>query len=310
MDNGIDRIRHRDPSPDVSDSASVRDGAKPPTDTARTPEIAAPADMSAAAHLSKAVQAAATELRLDAFLDATRPVVHTPEGDVRVAAPYREAASERAPSIERAVARNTPELRAIAARIGISESDLRHIQRGGGDPELVQRLTQALVDAGRLPASVREAHPPFESRDLETRVRVMMSDYGIGYDEAGYVRQALAHIAPTKSSLVRVSLATVRPGDVFARAPGIPVGILRRVRELSPAEESERRQESGFETGRIVAYEVDASHPFTDVDGGGVSREVWWHDEETGRWARSSTACGVEAPFDAVYRPAAPGAHE
>jgi hypothetical protein len=324
MDNGIDPTHRRNAAPDVPDHAPVHAGAKPAAAAERPPEIPELPDANAA-RVAKAVQAAATEQRLDAFLDATTPVYHTPEGDLRVAAPHREPVDTRtydAPGQdggpqgivlhrEHSAMRHTPELRAIAARVGISEADLRLVQRGGGDPEHVRRLTQALIDAGRLPERVLgDYEPRRESHDLGLRVRAMMAEYGLGFDEAGYVRQAIAHVAPGKTALARVSLATVRPGDVFAAAPGIPVGILRRQREPSAAEEAKLREEPGFETGRIVAYEVDSSHGdvLAELDHGGVARETWWHDEDTGAW-RTLASTGQErtfAPFDAVYRPVAP----
>jgi hypothetical protein len=323
-DNSIDPTRRRDASVDVADHAPIDAGAKPAGAAARTPEIPALPDTNGAL-LAKAVRSAATEQRVDAFLDATTPAYHTPEGDVRVAAPYRQPVDVRtydAPGQdgapqgivlyrEQSAMRHTPELRAIAARVGISEADLRLVQRGGGDPEHVRRLTQGLIDAGRLPAKVLgDYEPRRESHDLGLRVRAMMAEYGLGYDEAGYVRQAIAHVAPGKTALARVSLATARPGDVFAAVPGTPVGILRRQREASAAEEAELRKKLGFGTGHIVAYEVDSSHSdvLAELDHGGVARETWWHDEDTGAW-RTLASTGEErtfAPFDAVYRPVAP----
>jgi hypothetical protein len=319
--DSIDPTRRRDSYADVANDPHVlacsRRPAAKPVELREVPDLPDPS----APLLARAVWAATTQRRLDGFLDATIATYQTPEGAVRVAAPYRwgsvsdktfaDAGYDDAPAgillhRERVIARNSPELRAIAARLGITAEDLRRVQRGGGRPEHVRRLTQALIDAGRLPATARG---PVESSrelcDLASRVRQMMADYGLGYDEGGYVRQAVAHLDPARTALVRVSPATARPGDVFARAPGVPVGILSRTREPSAAEEAELRKQRGFATGRIVAYEIDSSHGdvLADVDHGGVARETWWHDEQSGAWRGN----GVVPAFDAVYRPVAPG---
>lgn len=71
---------------------------------------------------------------------------------------------------------NQPGMRAAISASGM----------GRGTPEQIQRVTQALIDAGKLPPKSEET--PGD----RSRVRRMMWDYGLGTDCAGYTAQAAA----------------------------------------------------------------------------------------------------------------------
>ena len=61
--------------------------------------------------------------------------------------------------------------------------DLSDVFIGHAPPDKVQTLTQALIDGGKLP-------PPGNGATTEQRIRTMMTDYGLGFDCAGYTQQA------------------------------------------------------------------------------------------------------------------------
>jgi hypothetical protein len=79
---------------------------------------------------------------------------------------------------------NKEELVKICKKAGISGNVLNNARVGRPTPEQLVQVTQALIDAGKLP-------PP--NRDLNTaekRIHQMQFDWGIGVDCAGYVREA------------------------------------------------------------------------------------------------------------------------
>jgi len=72
---------------------------------------------------------------------------------------------------------------AVACRGKVPAYEVQFARWGRASPSALARITQALIDAGKLPGP--EAGPPGE------RVRAMQWAYGIGFDCAGYVQQAL-----------------------------------------------------------------------------------------------------------------------
>jgi hypothetical protein len=111
----------------------------------------------------------------------------------------------------------------LGARAGVGGPPARCGQPTAKD---LVKLTQALIDAGRL--------PPGDAADLEKRIRRMQWDHGIGVDCAGYSKQALlacsskapkTYAAGVESfrdldttragSYARVPLDKARPGDLI-----------------------------------------------------------------------------------------------
>ena len=343
----LDPTRRRDPATDVyadcdrapSSPAAVRrpdDGTLGPdlpdvdagllARAVRAATTRAPAPD--VAHTDKPARDVEVQRRLDDLRDAATPVYRTDAGDVSVATPFRTA---KDPALlkddgvpagiyarrEATVDANRGALLKIAASAGIAPGDVLLVQIGRGSPELVRRLTQALLDQGRLPARVvSSGAPPRESRDLPTRVQAMMTDYGIGLDGAGYARQAL----PASRGFARVGVADARPGDIVAFRSSERAIVYDR-RDATPDESAALRKAPGFGSGHVTTWIVDAawkprwSDVSVDFVGGGVRRETMWHDEESGRWARKdaggvvrvSTGPGsggdeLEDELEGVYR--------
>ena len=279
----------------------------------QAPAAVSPADAAA--------KDAAVQRRLDDFLASATLTVHTSDGNVTMASPYRTA---KDPGLvaddglaggiyrhqEDAVQAHQGALMKIAASIGIWPRDVLLVQLGRGSPENVSRLTQALVDHGRLPAKVVSwTMPTREARDLPTRIRAMMGDYGIGLDGAGYAQQALVASLgvprwqtgladPATPALTdlgargfsRVGVDQARPGDIVAFSFG-GGAIVRDRRETTESEAAALRRMPGFETGRITTLVVDGAWRGNfdpsglGAGGSGVRRLTSWHDEASDQWA-------------------------
>lgn len=294
------------------------------------------------------VQAPAVELtlmtpiqrELDAFRERATPTFHTPEGDVRVAIPFRmtvapAVARSRAPEDqvfaerERKVTANASQLVASAGRAGLSKRDVGDLVSGRSTPETVRRVTQALINAGAL--------PPGTAADLGARIRVLMSDHGIGIDCAGYVQQAFIAsrgARPTgfreprnedlsgleRRGFTRLDVADAAPGDILVLASLQPkeVGhtvVVREVRTARPDEAATlSRDAPGWEPptpSAVKRLEVDSSWGSAgSALAGGVQRRVWWHDEGRNLWVSHSEGTWKvgSSPYDdhrieGVYRP-------
>jgi hypothetical protein len=274
---------------------------------------------------SSATPIPAAQRRLDAFMAAAEPKYHIPgEGDVAVAAPFRMVGKARlteqekkSPVLrrfaeqEQRVQSHSSELKDIAAKHGISAGQLKYvIQQGRGTPEQVRTLTQALIDAGKLP-------PPDGKSMPEQRVRQMMCDYGLGFDCAGYTQQAFlaargitraqAGFRPSVTDeglfdpaasgrFSRVAPQNAGPGDLIVLAP--PKGdvfghrlVVYDRHDMQPmelralhgrAEDMER-----LRTGRISVLQVDSSFGSgADPNKGGVERLTWVYDATSNQWGR------------------------
>jgi len=78
----------------------------------------------------------------------------------------------------------TDELVKICTKAGIPKSTINHACIGRPTPQELVKVTQALIDAGKLP-------PESLSGDtIDKRIRQMQYQWGIGVDCAGYVREA------------------------------------------------------------------------------------------------------------------------
>jgi hypothetical protein len=201
---------------------------------------------------------------------------------------------------------------------------------GQGRPQDLVKITQALIDDGRLPIG---------PGDVATRIRRMQWDHGIGVDCAGYSKQALAacsahppkmHGAGAESfrdvdggrdgTFARVSLEKARPGDLVtldsAEAGGwghnvvvyshvtadaakkaVLCGLARD--PASPRQEAVQLALAEFlsSPGPHHVFEVDSSWGAgTDgADCGGYRRDTWLYDASTKTWG--SFEPGVQPPI-------------
>jgi hypothetical protein len=265
---------------------------------------------------------AVIQARLDAF--KTRTVgPYLAEGRIIAAPPqfrmthgYNEVTSVGRGSSRRQkeLFENQKELFKVADKARIALGDVGLSRAGRGSPEQLRRVTQALIDAGRLPAG-----PP---STLSDRIRQMQWDHGIGLDCAGYVYGAFIatrHATPATYGLKavenenftglaqnrhfrRVDPTEARPGDIFTLTAR-PVGhnaivysheIVQdpRRREALYARFGTRPAENFMKSeGRVHVFEVDSSWGAEDGQPfGGVRRETWFY-------AEGSTASDDQGPL-------------
>lgn len=242
------------------------------------------------------------ERRLDALRDAYAGP-YLVDGQ-RIAAPsmFRMNGGANQASMER----HAKELDAIAARVHVSGFKAR---MGIASPEEVVKVTQALIEAGKLPSG---------AGDVATRIRAMQWEWGIGVDCANYTRNALLAATGANSKQLnigeagfeafrgldrnkafsKVSPADVRAGDIVTLDPKPPEvwghNVIVRSREVvtpalierfaGPYGEEARRFLNG--AGPIHVIHVDSSWGAgaTGASYGGVRRDTWFFDQSTSRW--------------------------
>jgi hypothetical protein len=281
--------------------------------------------------------------RLDDFMESARPTFHTPEGDAKVALPFRMLFSGPLPATPRPsdspfvvtacrVRANQAALQQVATRVGLNTEAVNRIVSGRGTPAEIRKLTQGLIDAGRLP-------PPNGRDSVGQRIRQMMTDHGLGLDCAGYSQQAFlasrglsrsqTHLAPILGENLanldakgfrRIPVDDAMPGDLFTMLPLNPhdpnstghTTIVRDARYASPSEIAAYREHGapGFGRGHVTMFTLDSSWGSGgNAQVGGVDRRVLLHDESSGQWAQVAgvTARPTNGPYDhaldGVYRP-------
>lgn len=218
------------------------------------------------------------------------------------------------------------ELLAACRRAGVPYPG--HCLVGGPSPRELTSVTQALIDAGKLPPG---------PGSMETRVKAMQWSYGIGVDCTDYVvGAAMTASQRTRSSieitdrgatlpmpasdyfatadhnphLGKVGLSSARPGDVFCiDSPG-SVGHRAVVYSHSTASAETlaalQHQHGSIvsrfaEGGPVHVYEVDASWGAGEngASTGGVRRDTWLYNESTKEWAQlDQRKPGVPATFE------------
>jgi len=292
--------------------------------TAPRPVLAAGIEASDVANVdSAATPAPAVQRGLDAFRAAATATYRLPDGtEVKVAAPFRMPAPQerelsagqkrdsvtlRYAAQEGRVAAHQPELTAIASKLGLGQDAVVALHFGRGTPEQVRAVTQRLLDAGKLP--VGDGKP----ESAGARVRLMMCDYGLGFDCAGYTQQAFLSargltraqagfanpineglFQPSPARFTRVGPENARPGDVVVLGPpaGETVGhraIVYDRRELTGAELQTLRctpeDRAMLAAGHVTVLEVDSSWGSSaQPDRGGVQRHTWLYDATSGQW--------------------------
>jgi hypothetical protein len=219
---------------------------------------------------------------------------------------------------------------------------VRSVRMGRATPEQIARITQRLIDEGRLPPVTRDGISTFAPR-----VREMMFDHGVGLDCAGYVQQAFlfargvdrpsAGFRPAAGEnlsglaargFTRLAFDEVRPGDLFilGAQPSFDrahpnfghTAIVRDVRDATDAELTRLAQAGGkagelVASGSLRAFVLDSSWGCGgDPQVGGVQQHVWFQEKTSGRWlwngehGRVFTAPAnrpYDHPLDGVYRP-------
>jgi hypothetical protein len=291
-----------------------------------------PSTATSVGSVSAGPSVAQIQARLDGFLASASPTYRTAEGNVRVAAAFRLNGGY--PNLESVVTGHEPTLRAVANRIGMPDSAVALVKQGRGSPDQVRQLTQALLDAGCLPDPSRGS--------LGTRVRQMMFDFGVGFDCAGYVRQAFSAAHPTASvawrsasnedlsglgqrGLARTTVDDARPGDLLVLKAPTPheyghTAVIYDSRGPTVADRERLRGWAEKTGSRAIAEVADSAALHVLIvdssfgssgkaDQGGVERQMWVHDQVSGRWLSFeanqvvlSEGVPYAHPVDGVYR--------
>jgi len=261
-------------------------------------------------------QDTAVQQRMEQFIARATPTYRLPAGEgraieVAVATPFRMATKAevragetdettlRYAAQETSVEKHATELTSIVGKLGISPQALGAIQAGRGTPSQIQGLTQALIDANKLP-------PATNGESDVVRVRRLMCEYGIGLDCAGYVQQALvaahgitraqagldpdmtnenlSHLSSPRFS--RVPVEDARAGDVVALGP--PPGshevghrlIVFDRHDASPDEVARYcRAGTSLDPSHLTVLSVDSSFGSGALPAkGGVQRQTWLYD--------------------------------
>jgi hypothetical protein len=230
------------------------------------------------------------------------------------------------------------ELRSIGIRAGLTDGQIGALKVGQGSNASLVKMTQALIDAGKLPA---------QPSDLAARIKTMQWTYGVGMDCAGYSKEALraAHgrdlgfygagiesfrdlDGKRSATFARVRIAQARPGDLLTLdpSPGGTYGHNVVVYDNKIADTAQRAALSATYGAPMTAFLSSAGpHRVLQVDSswgagtegnlvGGYRRDTWIYDESMKSWA--SFAPGTTPPqlvvskegpaddtFHGIYRP-------
>jgi hypothetical protein len=190
---------------------------------------------------------------------------------------------------------------------------------GRGSAAEVGRVTQALLDAGKLPPPSRPGEP------LAGRVQRMMWEHGVGMDCAGFVQRAIASVHGKTAAQLglqdvhhedlgalgrnphfeKVDIHAARPGDVITLRDNTPsqpghTVMLARHTTADGASMSWRfppgdpLAKEFLASKALEVFEVDSSWG-TDRqhEHGGVKREMWIYNRETSKWASFHATIGL-----------------
>lgn len=329
MTDGIDPTRprrdadlpHFDPPPahKAVPRASLDEGNWPDASFGPLPRVRADVPSQRVAdHSPKEL----VQSKLDAFLERATPCFLVDGESVTVPLPFRMtvdptklSANDEWHRREGTVSQNQKELQAAAASVGLGDADHLELFRSGrATPEDVQKVTQALIDRGRLRSD--------GALTAASRIRNMMFDHGLGIDCAGYVQQDFlasrglrreqTRLNPEianedlrrldREGFDRVPIEAAQPGDILvldpppgSPDPGHTLMVYDR-REATSEELKQLRTQCGFETGHVTAYVVDSSFgSHATANEGGVMRQTWFRndDDEQKRWARKDPSDGA-----------------
>jgi len=230
------------------------------------------------------------------------------------------------------------ELFSIGRRAGLGIPEIGALKFGQGSNAALVRMTQALIDAGKLPSRPSE---------LAARIKTMQWSYGIGMDCAGYSKEALRAVHGRKlgfygpgvesfrdldskrsAMFAKVSIVSARPGDLVTLdpSPGQTYGHNVVVYDNAIADATKRAALGATYGAPMKAFlSSSGPHHVLQVDSswgagaegnlvGGYRRDTWIYDASTKQWA--SFAPGTtpirivvsedgpaEDRFHGVYRP-------
>jgi len=278
---------------------------------------------------SDAARDAAMQRKLDAVRDAFSGPYVVAGTTVSARPMFRMTTHEVTIAMARAVD-------TLGARAGVRAPFEARV--GQPRPQDLVKITQALIDDGRLPAG---------PGDLATRIRRMQWDHGIGVDCAGYSKQALAacstrgdrpkmYAAGSESfrdvdggrdgTFAKVSLEKARPGDLVtldsAERGGWGHNVIVYSHVTADAATKAllcaRRGNPGDATladflasaGPHHVFEVDSSWGAgtEGAECGGYRRDTWLYDASTKTWGSfepgvtpPSFVTSKEGPADDVF---------
>ena len=231
-----------------------------------------------------------------------------------------------------------PELARLCARAKVDSASVMACAIGRSTPEQLVKVTQALIDAGKLPP------PPGEASE---RIRAMQWEWGVGVDCAGYTARAaqaahgsgaasligndkdyFSQMMRDRTHFTKVAVADIRSGDVIhlnAPEPGsvghnvivhshtIP-GTLARD-ELARQAEGAAELLSGVGPFHVLTVDSSWGAGEHGADYGGFRRDTWIHDAHSGEWGYFTPTTPKEfqvsergpqdEPFGGAYRPKA-----
>ncbi len=269
-------------APGARETPALRDHA-----TARHIDAIAPSSdyasfLSSVASAASSVSAtdAARDVAVQAKLDGLRDAF---------SGPYAVAGSNvSARPMFRMTAHDVPRKMALEAQmLGLRAGVFAPMEAFYGQckPHDLVKITQALIDAGRLPPA---------PGDVASRIRRMQWDYGIGVDCAGYSKQAILasspHAVPLRAagaesfrdldgararSFAKLPIEKARPGDLITLDPGPNERWGHNVVVYSHVMK-----------GALHVLEVDSSWG-AGSDGseqGGFRRDTWTYDPATKLW--------------------------
>jgi hypothetical protein len=201
------------------------------------------------------------------------------------------------------------ELHRIGLRAGLTDGQMRALEVGQGSSASLVKMTQALIDAGKLPSG---------PSDLASRIKTMQWSYGIGMDCAGYSKVALraAHgrdlgfygagfesfrdlDGKRSAAFARVPIARARPGDLITLdpSPGGTYGHNVVVYDNRLAGTAQRAALGTTYGAPMTAFlSSPGPHRVLEVDSswgagtegnlvGGYRRDTWIYDEWNKSWA-------------------------
>ena len=229
-----------------------------------------------------------------------------------------------------------PELGRICARAKVDGAAVMAAAIGRCTPAQLVKVTQALIDAGKLP-------PPPGGAD--ERIRKMQWEWGIGVDCAGYTARAAQAVHGSAASplvgndkdyftqmtrdrahFTKVATADVRSGDIIDLNPPEPGSVghnvivhAHTIAGATTRAQLERQAKGVAEffsgAGPFHVVTVDSSWGAGEAgaDYGGFRRDTWIHDEHSGEWGYFTPTTPKhffvsergpqDEPFGGAYRP-------
>ena len=295
--------------------------APPPPPSAPPPPSTAPVRTTLSPHLAgylrnttpvvataKAPGGGALQDKVDAYLTSARHKYLVDGRTVEAAPQFRMVGGHNQQNTAKGLA-------ALAGKMGNKPDQIPlpvvgRVLAGRGSPQEVGRVTQALIDLGKLP-------PSAPGKSDAARIQEMMWEHGVGIDCAGYVQQALAAVhgkskqqmglrdsiqedlgmLDKNPAFKKVNIFDARPGDVITlrdnnpKQPGHTVLVARHDKatgaEMAWRFDLKRPDSAEFLRSKSLdVFEVDSSWGAgRDGTEGGLKRVLWVHNRETGNWA-------------------------